>query len=59
MPEECEESDTYESTESDEPWIGVLEIPATEYLNSYGSRSCSVLDRVTGFPTISIYSLER
>ena len=50
--DDCESEDPDQSedelqqTDEAQSWIGAIHIPASEYYNSHGSKSCSVLDRV-------------
>ena len=38
--------DELQQTDEAQHWIGIIHIAASEYYNSHGSKSCSVLDRV-------------
>lgn len=38
--------DELQQTDEAHHWIGIIHIAASEYYNSHGSKSCSVLDRV-------------
>ena len=46
--------DELQQTDEAQSWIGVIHIPASEYYNSHGSKSCSFLDRVCIFVVYTI-----